>query len=108
MHSFAEDFQRRIGTEGNRTLRDQSLFVVYNNFQALERVAIHRPHPSQKCGVFVELELSRIFAGTTRSARLSKNWSADFASLDRPHQHRAVKYNIFCKQLTNLRGCRLT
>src|ERR1051325_8704704 len=107
MHTWRRGtVQSRIRTEGNRALHNQPLLVVHDDLQALELVAIHGPHPAQKSGALIELELGCIGAGTARSARLSENRRADFTPLDRPYQDRAVEYDVFGKQLAYLGGCR--
>ena len=63
----AEQFQSWIRSEGNRALHNQPLLVVHDDFQALELVAIHGPHPAQKSGALIDLKLGCVRAGTTRS-----------------------------------------
>src|ERR1044071_2050516 len=73
IHGVAEQFQSRIRPEGNSALHNQPLLVVHDNLQALELVAIHGPHPPQKGGALIELELGYVSPGTTRRARLGEN-----------------------------------
>src|SRR5262245_37113664 len=108
IHGVAEQFHSRIRPEGNDALHKQPLVIVHDDLQALELVAIHGPHPAKEGGALIELKLGCIGTGTTRSARLSENRRADFTPLDRPHQDRAVEYDVFGKQLTHLGGCRFT
>jgi hypothetical protein len=86
IHGIAEQFQSGIRPEGNSALHDQPLLVIHDDFQALELVAVHGPHPAQKGGALIELKLACIGAGTTRSARLSENRRADVTPLDGPYQ----------------------
>src|SRR6266403_557280 len=108
IHGVAEQFQSRIRPEGNSALHNQPLLVVHDDLQALELVAIHGPYPAQEGGALIELKLGYIGTGTTCSARLSENRRDDFTPLDRPHQDRAVEYDVFGEQLAHLGGGRLT
>src|SRR5215470_17744470 len=94
IHGVAEQFQSRIRPEGNSALDNQPLLVVHDDLQALELVAIHRPHPAQERGALIELKLGCIGTGTTGSARLSENRRADLTPLDRSYWDRAVEYDV--------------
>src|SRR5262249_8150103 len=108
IHGVAKQFQSRIWPKGDSAFHNQPLFIVHDDLQALELVAIHGSHPAQEGGALIELKLGCVSAGTTSSTRLSENRRADFTSLDRPYEDRAVEYNVFGKQFSDLCGCRLT
>src|SRR5262249_19318482 len=85
IHGVAEQFHRRIRSKGNSTLYYQPLLVVHDDFQALDLVTRHSPHPAQEGGPIIELKLGYISTCTTSRTRLGKNRSDDLTSLDRPY-----------------------